>query len=182
MARRVRDKDIETREARRKLKQSAKPYWRSIGKGLHVGFRKGKTGGVWVVRHYIGNQHYKVETIATADDIEDADGERVLDFWQAQEAARAIRPAVGSGGRSRWSSVKGYTVANAVTDYLEYLETKATHRISRQRFEAFVLPILGDRPVNDLDEDELRKWHRNLAKQPARVRTASGASAPVCLD
>jgi integrase len=174
MARRVRDKDIETREARRKLKQSGKPYWRSIGKGLHVGFRKGKTGGVWVVRHYIGNQHYKVETIATADDIEDADGERVLDFWQAQEAARAIRPAVGSGGRSRWSSVKGYTVANAVTDYLEYLETKATHRISRQRFEAFVLPILGDRPVNDLDEDELRRWHRNLAKQPARVRTAHG--------
>ena len=56
MARRVRDKDIETREARRKLKPSGKPFWLSIGKGLHVGYRKGKTGGVWVVRHFIGDQ------------------------------------------------------------------------------------------------------------------------------
>ena len=62
MARRVRDRAIETREARRKLKASGKPYWRAIGKGLHVGYRKGKASGVWVVRRYLGAwlAHYLV--------------------------------------------------------------------------------------------------------------------------
>jgi len=33
------------------------------------------------VRRYLGDQDYKVETIATADDVEDANGVDVLDFW-----------------------------------------------------------------------------------------------------
>src|SRR3954453_8742106 len=91
MARRVRDRAIETRGARRKLKASGKPYWRAIGKGLHVGYRKGKTSGGWVVRRYLGDQNYSMHTVAEADDILDADGQDVLDFWQAQEAARNLR-------------------------------------------------------------------------------------------
>jgi hypothetical protein len=93
MVRRLRDKDIESREARSKLKVSGKPYWSTIGKGLHVGCRKGQRGGVWVVRRYLGNQGYKVETIALADDREEANGIDVLDFWQAQER---LSGAVGS--------------------------------------------------------------------------------------
>ena len=34
------------------------PTYRAIGRGLHLGYRKGKTGGVWVVRRYIGGQSY----------------------------------------------------------------------------------------------------------------------------
>ena len=30
------DKNIEAREARAKLLSRGKPYWRSIGKGLHI--------------------------------------------------------------------------------------------------------------------------------------------------
>ena len=33
------------------------------------------------MRRYLGDQDYKVETIATADDVEDANGVDVLDFW-----------------------------------------------------------------------------------------------------
>lgn len=111
MARRVKNADLESREARRKLKARGKPYWQSIGKGLHLGYRKGKSGGAWVVRRYVGDQAYKVETIAASDDIEDANEVEVLDFWQAQAAARNMRP--GSA-----PNVKGYTVADAVRDYL----------------------------------------------------------------
>jgi len=91
MARRVRDKDIETREARIKLKPRGKPYWRSIGKGLHVGYRKGKRGGVWVIRRYMGAGDYKVGTIAAANDVEDANGVEILDFWQAQRSRPCSR-------------------------------------------------------------------------------------------
>ena len=167
MARRVRDKEIETREARGKLPQRANPYWRGIGKGLHLGYRKGKRGGAWVVRRYLGAQDYKVETIAATDDVEDANDVEILDFWQAQEAARNMRPGTAP-------NVKGYTVADAVADYLEYLEGKASWRDAKKRLEAFVLPAFGDKAVNSLDEDEIRKWHRDIAKQGARARTKPG--------
>ena len=88
MAKRVRDYDLETRAARSKLKARGKPYYKVIGPGLHVGYRKGKRAGMWVVRRYAGASSYIVETIAEADDYADADGERVLTFWQAQDQAR----------------------------------------------------------------------------------------------
>jgi hypothetical protein len=60
MARRVKNADLETREARCKLKARGKPYWQSIGKGLHLGYRNGKRGGAWCVRRYIGDQSYAI--------------------------------------------------------------------------------------------------------------------------
>ena len=72
MARRVKDQNLESRDARLKLKTRGKPYWRAIGRGLHVGYRKGKTGGMWVVRRYLGQQNYQMHTIAQADDMLDA--------------------------------------------------------------------------------------------------------------
>ena len=68
-----------------------KPYYKVIGQGLHVGYRKGKRAGMWVVRRYAGASTYVVETIAEADDYADADGDKVLTFWQAQDRARRLR-------------------------------------------------------------------------------------------
>jgi integrase len=148
------------------LKASGKPYWRAIGKGLHIGYRKGKVSGVWVSRRYMGGQTYKIETIAEADDILDADGKDVLDFWQAQEAARNIkqRPHLGT-----------YTVKDAVRDYLDRLEGRPSWHDTKMRLEAFALPAFGDRLVSVIEADEIRKWHREIAKTPARARTARGA-------
>jgi integrase len=162
MARRVRDRTIESREARRKLKASGKPYWRAIGRGLHVGYRKGKTGGAWVVRRYLGKQTYQLETIAEADDILDANGVEVLDFWQAQEVARQGRQAPKRGT---------YTVSDAVYAYIDRLEGRASWHDTKTRLEAFVLPAFGDKPIAKLEADEIRKWHRSIAKTLARCRT-----------
>jgi integrase len=166
MARRVRDSNLDTREARRKLKAGGKPYWRAIGKGLHIGYRKGKASGVWVVRHYLGKQNYQLETIAEADDVLDANGKDVLDFWQAQEVARKTRPGARRGA---------YTVKDAVEGYLDRLEGRPSWQDTKKRLEAFVLPAFGDKKVSELDADELRKWHREIAKTPARARTKRGA-------
>ena len=84
MAKRVRDADLETRAARFKLKARGKPYYKVIGQGLHIGYRKGKRAGMWVVRRYAGASSYVVETIAEADDYADTDGAQVLTFGQAQ--------------------------------------------------------------------------------------------------
>jgi integrase len=164
MARRIKDKDLDSRDARRKLKPRGKPYWRSIGRGLHLGYRKGQTGGVWCIRRYLGNQGYKVETFAQADDAEDANGVELLDFWQAQEHARSMRPSSRRGA---------YTVKDAVRDYLETLEGRPSHYDFKKRL-AFALDAFGEKPVNDLVADEIRKWHRKLAMTPARSRTKQG--------
>jgi hypothetical protein len=159
LARRVRDRAIESREARRKLKVSGKPYWRAIGRGLHVGYRKGKTGGVWVIHRYLGNQTYQLETIAEADDVLDANGNEILDFWQAQEVARSARQ----------SSKR--TVRDAVNAYVQRMEGRASWNDTKKRIEAFVVPVFGDKPVAKLEADEIRRWHRDLPKTPARCRT-----------
>src|SRR5450631_2727944 len=95
MARTVRDSALDSRAARSRLSGQRKPYWRLIEEGLHLGYRKpkGRSGraavpGKWVVRHYLGGQHYSVEVIAAADDYSDADGNAILNFKQAQAKAR----------------------------------------------------------------------------------------------
>ena len=54
MAKTVKDKTLDSATARSKLAPSGVPYWRNLDKGLHLGYRKGKTGGVWVLRRYLG--------------------------------------------------------------------------------------------------------------------------------
>src|SRR5262249_30231349 len=90
MARRVLDKRLDSRDARRRLKIRGKPYYRTIERGLHLGYRRLGDGqaGTWVARHYIGEQQYEVERIGAADDKSDADGTAILNFWQAQDKAR----------------------------------------------------------------------------------------------
>ena len=61
MAKKVRERALDTRAARDKLKSSGKPYYRSIGPGLHLGYRKGKDARRWVARVYAGAGNYVVE-------------------------------------------------------------------------------------------------------------------------
>ena len=91
VARTVRDRNLETRSARGRLKPTPKPYYRAIDPGLHLGYRKGRNGGRWVVRLYVGAQAYRTDAIATADDVADADGVAILNFAQAQAVAREMR-------------------------------------------------------------------------------------------
>ena len=176
MARRVRDINLESRTARSGLKARGKPYWRTIEAGLHLGYRRLKgVAGRWVVRHYIGGtKGYDVETIATADDYSDADGVAVLNFWQAQTAARErmvkrAHAAVGKTGP--------LTVADAMDRYLEYLDTKKkSGRDARSRDRLYIRPVLGEIEITALDVDRLRRWLANLGKAGRSVRTKLGTT------
>jgi integrase len=84
MGRKVKDTTLDTREARRKLKLRHEPYWRLIDAGLHLGYRKGPRGGIWLARLARGGA-YKKKALGSANDILDADADTVLDFSQAQK-------------------------------------------------------------------------------------------------
>src|SRR5690349_19945355 len=105
VAKRVRDADLQSRAARSKLKARGQPHFRSIGAGLHVGYRKGAREGKGVVRRYVGHQAYVVETIGIADDADDANGNTIVTFWQPQERTRGT-----------WSCGP-HRVRDAIADY-----------------------------------------------------------------
>lgn len=168
MAKKVRDASLDSRTARLRLKARGKPYYKTLGRGLHIGYRKGKRGGVWVVRRYAGAATYTVETIARADDVADADGRDTLDFWQAQEWAWKLSksPERPSGP---------YKVKDAVADYLAELDGRASYHDTKLRLEAYAIPALGAKHVDKLTADVIRHWQRDLVKAPRRVRTKTGA-------
>jgi integrase len=169
MARKVKDKELDTREARGKLKARGKPYYRAIERGLHLGYRKLKgQAGTWLARHYLGKQAYEVERIGTAEDLSDADGVAILDYWQAQAKARErmVSRAHAAAGKSG-----PYTVANAMDAYLEYLEANSKSAVTtRYRAKAFIYPALGAIEVEKLTTDQLRKWQAGIIKMAPRWR------------
>jgi integrase len=154
MAKRVRDSGLESRATRGKLKPRGKPYYKSIGEGLHLGYRKGRVEGKWVVRRYAGHQAYITDTIGTADDIADADGTVVLNFWQAQEKAREI------GGKLVYAGP--YRVQDAIADYLTFLGDRGWE--IEYRIRKHILPKLGDQMVDQLTSETLRAWHNSMVR------------------
>jgi integrase len=179
MPRTLRDSTLESRAARARLKARGKPYYRSVEEGLHLGYRrvKGRPGkpagaGKWVLRHYVGDQKYLVETVGIADDLSDADGVAVLSFAQAQALARErmVRRAHHAAGK------RGpLTVRDVIEDYLSYLATnRRSGRDARYRAEAQILPQLGDIEVESLTPQILRRWQADLVKGAPRRRTKPG--------
>lgn len=163
MARTIRDVNLDTRTARSRLKPRRKPYWRKIDQSCHVGYYKGKGGGSWVARYFLGGGRYAESKIALADDIQDADGVRVLSFTQAQAYAR------------RWFSEQAhkkagvhnaapYKVADAIHDYLRWYEVHRRDIANvRYRFESLILPSLGQNDLSKLTPSTIRTWHEALA-------------------
>jgi integrase len=161
MARRVKDLNLESREARAKLKSRSKPYWRTIGRGLHLGYRKNKTGhSVWVSRQYVGGA-YRTKAVGLADDVEDANGDTVLDFWQAQDFARNLRAA----------QKLSVTVKDAITAYLRFLEGRPSWVTARSRAHTSILPELGKLQIDELDPETIRTWHKGIAQRGPQVRS-----------
>src|SRR3974390_1663860 len=90
MARTVRDSNLEKAAARARLAPRGKPYWRVLESGLHLGYRRTKTGGgSWTVRRFLGEGKYAERGLGLADDLQEADGATVLTFSDAQGKARA---------------------------------------------------------------------------------------------
>jgi hypothetical protein len=132
MARRARAAQLESRGARLRLTAAKKPIFVKIGPGIGLGYRRNATAGTWVVRAADGKGGNWTKAIGTADDFDEADGRVVLDFWQAQDSARAIarvrRDRDGDHG-------KPATIAEALDRYEADLETRGgdTGNVARVR-------------------------------------------------
>ena len=79
--------NVSTPEDRSKLAPRQGAYWHKFDKGSYLGYYKADEVRVWTARLDRGRKQLE-ERLAFADDIEEADGVRVMDFEQARAAAR----------------------------------------------------------------------------------------------
>jgi integrase len=175
MARRARSATLETTEARKRLPVSKKPIFAAkIGRGLTLGYRRNKTAGTWVVRVADGKGGNWIAVIGTADDLAPADNEGILDFWQAQDhaRARARRGKVDDGDDGRPA-----TIAEALDRYLADLKIRGGDVGNVARVKAHLPAGLAGKSVTLATTRELRSWRDGLADglAPATVNRTTNA-------
>lgn len=175
MAKTLKEAPLTTRNARDKLPEGL--HWRGIDPDVHLGYRKGKRGGVWLVRWRNGIG-YRQERLGTADD-EMAEG--TLTY---ADAVKAGRDRVEAARREARAAADGpaQTVRTAIETYTAMRDARDSERAGRTvrstaayRLELHVLgreakgtrqailaAPLADIGLHDLDEGKLMAWRDSL--------------------
>ena len=162
MARRPRAARLETRTARLKLKVRKKPYdFTSISAGIQLGYRRCKSAGRWVVKVADGHGSYWTKRVAYADDHENADGEHILTWWQAQDKSRALARGKDAGGRPA-------TVAEALADYENDLIARSAAPANARRVRTLLPSTMLAKPVALLAARELKHVRDGLVAKGAK--------------
>jgi integrase len=167
MARSIRSASLETRSARLRLPISKVPVFVKIGPKIGLGYRRNQTAGTWVVRLSDGRGRNTRNAIGSADDYEESDGDKLLDFWQAQDRARKL--AHGDGPANTAPRGTPITVKQALERYEADLKTRSgdTHNVNRVMIH---LPsALAGKSIALLTVDDLRDWRDGLRRRPASI-------------
>ncbi|MDD5434405.1 MAG: site-specific integrase [Nitrospira sp.] len=174
MAKATRDSKLETRTARAKLKVSHHPYFKLIGESLHLGYRKGKRGGKWLVRYYDGGQ-YQFKTLAETDDFRDSNGVDVLTYFEAQDKARHYADECVYREKNIGTPGKPITINDAIEKYLSWYRIhKKAYKETENAINTHILPVFGGMLISEITTKEIRKWHEELALKSAQLRSGKG--------
>jgi len=168
---------IEARSRRLRLEARKEPYWCTIERGLSVGYHRPASGaGAWWVRVLTNPKptRYRFAALAHADDHADADGRAILDWRQAQAAARAwAAKQTGAGPLS---------VEKVCERYVVDLRARKGDRAAtgaEQKIEKHVKSLLGSKLAADLTAEDLRSWHSGMVHgndDEARRRSRDSAN------
>jgi hypothetical protein len=144
MAGTVKHARMESQSARARLKRGRQPHWQALVEGrVHLGWQcwKGDPVGRWLLRRYIGNNKYRVQTLGRADDAAPADGADVLSFAQAEAKVRAMVASPEANGSG---PIVQLTVRQAMARYVDYKRHKG-HPVGDliSRSNVHILPALA---------------------------------------
>ena len=163
MARRSRSSTLEHRTNRLKLPIQRKPHaFTTVAPGVALAYRRCKRSGRWIARVADGKGGNWQKAFAVADDYEDANGESVLDFWQAQTRAKAL-------ARGNVETGKPITVSEALNDYERDLRGRGGLSGNVSRVRHHLPPSLASKPVSLLTARELQRWRDGLGLKPATL-------------
>jgi integrase len=140
-----------------------------------MGYRRGVRVGKWVARYRKPGAAggYAKTTLGEADDVLDADGERVFDWRQAQEHARLWFDQQARGG----SKPGPFTVGDALDEYIAKFRGKSLEK-TRNRIDVIIRPALGGLSVYHLTRKVIADCHRARAESPEKIRTGRSAIEP----
>ncbi|PZQ20575.1 MAG: integrase [Sphingopyxis macrogoltabida] len=176
MAKTLSEAPLTTRSARAKLPEGL--HWRGIDAEVHLGYRKGKRGGVWLVRWRVP-QGYHRDRLGAADD---AISEGALDYSAAVRAARerveaarredrakadgvvqTVRTAAAaymSARDARESARKGRSVRSGATYAMEGHVIGRPARAARRAVDPTPLAEIA---LHELSEGDLLAWRNDLS-------------------
>jgi integrase len=172
MARRVEDAVLSTRSARMRLTARAKPYWRLIAEGLHLGYRRStvaRRAGTWLCRRYLGDERYEVHALGAADDFPDMHGAtNVLRFDEAISAARGWAHERADAERTARAGKVVPTVRQAIEGYIARRRRKASPGSGQDaelRLSHHVLRSpLAELSLDRLTREALDAWREGLRR------------------
>ena len=155
-------------------------HWRGIDPEVHLGYRKGKRGGVWLVRWRDGIG-YRQTKIGTADDVL---GEGTLDYSAAAKLARETVQKVRADANAAeiGPALRVEDVVKAYVGFRDKRELSRTGRVTLsdagRRLGKHVIgaPTRGKRKevpaadlsrikLHELTEADLRSWRNSLPKE-----------------
>jgi integrase len=156
--------------------------------GQYLIYQRPKSGaaGSWLARSYDKTTSKQVQVrIGTADDFNDADGDLILTFGQAQDKAKELfkktEEAKKAAEQGEIITVGPYTVADAVQDYLEDGKRRGmkTHDKTSQSAQTHIIPTLGSVEIGKLTRAKIESWLNKLAESPRQLRKKMGSKKPV---
>jgi integrase len=164
MPRQTRSSRLQSRSSRLKLAVGSKPHdFTSIAPGVGLGYRRNRAGpGAWVLRVANRKGGYQTRNIGLADDLADADGDRVLSFFQAVEHGRKL----ANGDAPEAGSL--LTVGAAVDEYARDLAAREAGSGNASRIRKHLPPALAAKPVAILTARELSAWRDGLLRDGLR--------------
>ena len=156
---------IASRSVRLALQRRRKPYgYCLVERGIWVGYRRTTGVGSWDLKVANGRGDYWHAKIGVADDDEAADGEHVLDFWQACARGRQMARGQIPGNRPA-------TWAAALDSYETDLRARGGDVANARRVRHHLSPTLAAKPVALLTAAELRRWRDDLINSGAAPAT-----------
>ena len=175
MARNVRAAQLETRTARLKLELRKKPYAVRVAPGVRLGYRRNEATGTWSVIAADGKGGNWVKKFGLADDHEEANGEQVLTFWQAQERSRKLARG-GKNADDEDDEGGPVTLREALDAYQADLIARSgdVHNVARVR--GHLSNTLCAKTVALLTARELRRFRDSLLAKKLRASSVNRIS------
>lgn len=167
---------LESAKGRLKLGVRSEPYWRAIGPGFSLGYRKSRLNSSWFFRSVPlrPNERLRQIRIGEADDKAKADGIVVLSFRQALTMAlRCLRKGIQPANPRKKAQ---YTVGEAARDYLQNYVRDGFSSVARTQnlVEFHILPTMSHIPVQSLTHEDVRRWVQSILSVRATSRHYHG--------
>ena len=182
MARTKRSAKLDTWTARRKLK-TGQYHQERLGHGQYIAYRRPKSGGAgtWTARWWNEDDNKTVQSrLGMADDIQDADGNQILNYPQAHEMAlRWFKIRLRQANMEIDGSIipKGsFTVKDAMEAYFKDGELRGMKTVANKRSvsKTWILPSLGHIEVSRLTRIKLESWRDEMAQSPRKLAAKMG--------